>query len=504
MIIFDYNTNIISQVVDELKKASEYIKLAIFQIHHRDIFQILSEKQIEGISIEILTLPYDSIDGKNRDEIIERFESLRKAGAILSFNHWNVGDPERTTTAVGRWYSYHGKFIVTDKAAISLSANLTERSELDAIIIYRDEKDKIDEFNRVFDSIKGLFINPHNEFDGKLRQLVEDTGIPNVENLFTLPRTITSRDNENTWILHYPSSLCPDVNILEDRLYIAPFDGKARSFVEQIIAQAERFVYISTESFTDPEIPLILRKNKFRNIDFKIITGVTSMDYQDRVNEMLLELISAEIGIKTLIDDEIHGKFIITDKHLMISSVNLNKMNLGFHKTLSFWRANTETITISTNNKILSDAKQRFLEWYNDQCYSVDSVITKNLEKEIGKLFTSLYGLSSKSEAKKIFAIYVIRRKIDYRKGINKIIDITSKLMRSYQKKQIAKDHIVGGIILFYLSERKHDLTQLNEKIADIDSSVDIVPILNDLLSYEFIEKDGDEYKININKLFSV
>ena len=113
MIIFDYNTNIISQVVDELKKASEYIKLAIFQIHHRDIFQILSEKQIEGISIEILTLPYDSIDGKNRDEIIERFESLRKAGAILSFNHWNVGDPERTHA--GSLVFYHGKFIVLTK-----------------------------------------------------------------------------------------------------------------------------------------------------------------------------------------------------------------------------------------------------------------------------------------------------------------------------------------------------------------------------------------------------
>ena len=78
---------------------------------------------------------------------------MEKNGAKLYFCKWNVGDPERTSTAVGRWYSFHGKFIVTDKSAIALSANFTQSPEIDGLLIYRDEPEKINEFNEKFDEL---------------------------------------------------------------------------------------------------------------------------------------------------------------------------------------------------------------------------------------------------------------------------------------------------------------------------------------------------------------
>ena len=146
MISFDFNTNIIEQVINELTEAKSFIKIAIFQIHHQEIFNTLLQKLNGGVSVEIFTLPYDSINDEIKEIVTERFERLNTAGAVLNFCKWNVGDPERTTTAVGRWYSYHGKFLVTDRCAISLSANFTESQELDAILLYKDEQEKINDY----------------------------------------------------------------------------------------------------------------------------------------------------------------------------------------------------------------------------------------------------------------------------------------------------------------------------------------------------------------------
>ena len=62
----------------------------------------------------------------------EFVEALKAEGALLYFDKWNVGSPERTTTATNRWYSFHGKFIVTDNCAIVLSANFLITPELDS------------------------------------------------------------------------------------------------------------------------------------------------------------------------------------------------------------------------------------------------------------------------------------------------------------------------------------------------------------------------------------
>lgn len=245
---FEFSTNVVCRVIDELEKAEEFIRIAIFQLHNRDVFDVLSEKLQDGVSVEILTLPYDSINEDIREEVTQLFEDLDKNGASLHFCRWNIGDPERTTTAVGRWYSFHSKFIVTDKAAIALSANFTQESELDALLVFEGESERIDEYKRKFDELIERFVIEHSGYSGSIRQKIINTNLPNVLSLFELPRVIETDTHRNHWIQDYPSSLCPADVPIEDKLCIAPFDTKGRNLVMELITEAQEFVYISTES----------------------------------------------------------------------------------------------------------------------------------------------------------------------------------------------------------------------------------------------------------------
>ena len=65
MIYFEYNTSVVDKVIEELQNAEEYIRIAMFQIHRSDVFELLEKKLKEGVKIEVFTLPYESIKIKN-------------------------------------------------------------------------------------------------------------------------------------------------------------------------------------------------------------------------------------------------------------------------------------------------------------------------------------------------------------------------------------------------------------------------------------------------------
>ncbi len=54
-------------------------------------------------------------------------------------------------------------------------------------------------------------------------------------------------------IKKYPSELAPDVEIKRG-LFLSPFEGKARTFFNNIINQAEQFIYLSTERLFDDQV----------------------------------------------------------------------------------------------------------------------------------------------------------------------------------------------------------------------------------------------------------
>ncbi|GAG99893.1 unnamed protein product, partial [marine sediment metagenome] len=248
-------------------------------------------------------------------------------GAILHFCKWNLGDPERTSTAVGQWYSFHGKFIVTDKSAIAMSANFTKKNEIDAVLILEKEGRMEIEFNKKFDELLDLFIVKNAGYDGSIRQKIISNEDENIIDVFNLPKNISNK-YQNHWILHYPMNLCPEEVQIETGLFITPLDGRGRKFYEEIVSKAEKFVYISTESFTDLDFSKFLKKISLKQLDMKILAGAESMDFRDRTQKMFRELLAHQIDIKTS-EGDLHAKMLITDKHLVLSSINLNKMNLG-------------------------------------------------------------------------------------------------------------------------------------------------------------------------------
>jgi len=496
---FELSTEVIPSMIREIELAEKYVRIAIFQMHQEGIFKILSQKIKQGINVEILTLPYDSINDDVRAEVEQRFKHLEKEGAMLYFNKWNVGDPGRTTTAVRRWYSFHGKFIVTDRSAIALSANLIQSQELDAAILFRDDEEKIKEFNEKFEKLLNLFVKKSNTFDGSIHDDI--TKVVGTENhdIFKLPKNVDPI-HENHWIRHYPIEICKPNTAIEEKLYITPFDCQGRNFIESLITEAEKFAYISTESFTDEDFSNFLVDTSVnKKIEIKILSGIKSMDFSDRIQDMFRDLLAQEIDIRTT-EEDLHAKLLITDKSLTVSSVNLNRINLGWHKTKEYWRENTESLLVCKNLKIVELAKEKYLElFYKSQ--KVEEKLSEKLEDTVKRMFDKTFQLRVTPDARTLLAKFVLKKQIDVKKLVLKIGKITKKLMTHYKRTKVEKQDFISAMVLYNLSEGKQSYNQLKEKLDEVEEDVNTQAIINALMFAGVIEKEGDYYKINIEAL---
>ncbi len=498
---FVLSDTVIEKVLTELESAEKYIRIAVFQIHLAKLFDLLERKLKDGIKVEIFTLPYDSINESVAIEVTNRLESLKKKGAVIYFCKWNVGDPERTTTAVGRWYSFHGKFIVTDKSAIILSANFTSTLELDACIIYEKNSKRIEEFNNKFDELVELFVKENAGYDGDIRQLVEEKLTDKDKDIFSLPSVIQTDTHLKNWIRHYPAAICPVINKPEEKLYIIPFEARARDLYLAAIEDADEFIYISAESFTDFDFANALMKVKLKGLTVKIICGALTMDFPDRIQKMFRELIAYDIEVKTM-ETDLHAKLLITDKLLLVGSVNLNKMNLGFSPVSKrYWRGNTETIMVCKERSLLKNARKDFDALFL-QGINIEKVISENIRTDVGKLFSSTFGLKTRNEVKELFAKFILTKEIEVKKAALKLAKITNKLMEFFHKRIVGKDEFVMALILFYLSESKEESKQLIGKVNYIVAGADVESLLKKLEENKFIEHDRDYYKLEIDSLF--
>ncbi len=495
---FKFSMDVIPCVIRELTEAEKYIRIAIFQLHHQDVFDLLKEKCKQGVKVEILTLPYDSINEDIQRRVTDQFNELENLGAIIHFCKWNVGNPERTTTAVGRWYSFHGKFIVTDTASISLSANFTDHCELDAALIFKEDKEKEINFNQKFDELLDLFVRPCGEYSGKIRLHVENSGYLNPQSLFQLPRNIRRGIHENHWILQYPGSICPLKLSKEEGLFILPFDGRARNVIQDIILKAGENIYISTESFTDPDICDDLIAASISGKHIRIITGIVSRDFTDRVQNLLRNLLASGVEVRAT-SDPLHAKLIITDNIVSLSSVNLNKMNLGIKRPGSTWRANTETIYLSKDAEIIDSARNQFISVFNE-LNDVRLDLAQKLEKNITNLFYKYYGIRSRKEVKELFSHFFLSQEIEVRKVALKIGKIVKKLMG--QDNFVTKEVFIKAVTLHYLSDNKLTINQISEKLSVLNTKMDLHRLLDELLENNYIEQEGIFYKLQVLKMF--
>lgn len=498
---FEFSNTVLTNVLNELNEAEEFIKIAVFQIHLDSLFDLLETKIREGIKVEILTLPHDSINDSLRDEVILRLNALQEAGATIKFCKWNVGDPERTTTAIGKWYSFHGKFIVTDKCAIILSANFTRINELDACVIIKNEQNIITNFIEKYEELLSMFVTENDGHNGNIRERVINTTLPNVNNVFDLPRIIQTATHSRNWIKQYPASLCPDDINIEEKLYLVPFDIKGRKIYEKLLNDAEEFIFVSAESFTDPGFGLFLRNLKAsKQIQIKLLTGSTSMDFSDRIQKMYRELLAEDIQLYT-IEEDLHAKLLITDKHLLLGSINLNKMNLGFNIGNNFWRGNTETFFVTTSTTLIQDAKNKF-EAQLTRSIQMERKLSEKINKETSNTLNKIFNIRARKEVKELFSRFVLIKEIEVKKDSKKLAKTIQKLMQHYQIRIANKEIFFMAVILFYLQDRKHTSAEINNKISKVDIIDNLSVLLERLSDSAFIEMEEDFYKINLDALF--
>ena len=96
----------------------------------------------------------------------------------------------------------------------------------------------------------------------------------------------------------------------------------------------------------------------------------------------------------------------------------------------------------------------------------------------------------------------VLQQEIQVKKLTLTIGRITSMLMKHFSKTMVEKDDFIMALILFYLSERKHDYDQINEKLSALSTEIKLTELLCVLTENEFIEQEIDFYKIRIETLF--
>lgn len=495
--IFEFSTKVTESVIKELERAEAFIKIAMFQIHRSEIFETLEKKLKQGVKVEIITLPYDSIKEDVRQAVQERFERLEKTGAMLHFCRWNIGDPARTTTAVGRWYSFHGKMIVTDKSCMALTANFTEENELDALIIFRNDEFK-KEFLEKFELLLKMFIIPDGKYAGMIRRMICDK-VGQDDRFFKLPKEIPDIHKE-FWIMDYPAEMCPLVDELADGVYVAPFECRGRHLIEKVLEEAEKYVYISTETFTDADFSNFLIKTVVnKDIELRLLCGTTSMDFNDRVNDMLRNMLAQNIRVRTP-ETNIHGKLIITDKATVISSINLNKMGLGFSRTKQVWRENTETILVSRNSDIIDLARMDYLEIF-DSCIDVKDKLSQKLENVAKDVLKGVYQLIPNREARTLFAKLILRQQIDVKKFPIQLGRLVNLLVRRFNRITVTKDDILSAMVLYTLSENKQNFNQLQDKMRELDEGEHLKAILFSLEKRGLIITENDFYKLNLNEL---
>ena len=502
---FTFGMDIIDRIIREIKEAEKYVTIAVFQIHNDNIYDSLEEALNRNIKVMVFTLPYDSINRDIRDRVTNRIEKLKNNGADVCFSKWGIGDPERTTTAVGRWYSFHGKFIVTDKSAIAISANLTEESELDAMLVYRDQE-KINEFNDKFTMLKQLFIEDKIREDIEnseyIKQLIESPKNKNPYDTFEAPRTITEDDVRQHWIKDYPAEICHDIKNIENKMYIAPFDVKARELYEKAINEAEEYVYVSTESFTDTDMIPFLISNSVKNKNIKILTGSESQDFTDRIRELYPRLLANGIELRKP-GEPLHGKLLITDKLLIISSVNLNKMNLGYARTKKLWRSNTETITVENNKNIIIDAKNSFEKKFSESKNLLDYLAENTQELIYAKSIFTVFGVKPDNNVKFLLSKVIIKSDIKLKHNLYNIGRYAYIIVNKYKngKKIVETEDFLSSMILYYLSDRKHTESELKEEINGLTDFIEVESIINQLVNYKLIVKEEGFYKLDLNKL---
>jgi len=494
-----------SQLVAELiNNTKERLKIVTFRFSSEEFAKMLAKKASEGVHIEVITTPVDNIANEElRLKVEEMYKRLQAKGVKLLTCPWEVGEPRLTPTSMSgrltagigeKWYSLHLQLFMNEKQALLTSQNLVPEENLEIYYLSSDPyflKQTSDKFKMIQD----LFFTPV-----EIDKTTLEGRVVNFLDQATLKDTLEFyNQNKRLKVKQYYVKKLPQAN-LNKGLFICPFEGRLRDFLNKFIDSGKKFLYFFVETLFDEELIKKLEEkiNLQPDIQVKMITRPPEKVRQspDKARNMIKQLLSLGVGIGYLLD--IQAKFWVNDNWLAVPSGDFNKMNLGYYISKNYWRADTQLVLLDDNREQIKLFKGVFEEHFKP----ID--IGNICRKDIDSLFTGLrkrYHVVSTREAKD----YISRLKssliIKTERDVRYVMNLAVKLAKIHDKKRIEGVFVAMAILLYYLQRREHKFEEISEKLEDVVDKSKIRDAINRLMLLGYILKSEDVYRVNVEKL---
>jgi hypothetical protein len=467
---------------------------------------MLTKKAREGVEIELITTPVDNIgDEKLRSKVEEMYKQLQANGVKLQTCPWEVGEPRLTPTSLSgrltagigeKWYSLHLQMFVNEKQALLTSQNLVPEENLEIYYLSSDPC-FMKKISDKFKMIQDLFFAPievdKTTIKGRVVNFLDQATLKDTLQLYSQDKRLK--------VKHYYAEKLPEAS-MNKGLFISPFEGRLREFLNRFIDSGKEFLYFFIETLFDEElIGEIGKKINLQNdIQVKVITRPPEKVRQspDKARNMVKQLLSLGVGIGYLSD--IQAKFWVSDNWLAIPSGDFNKMNLGYSVSKNHWRADTQLIFLENNKEQIKLFKGIFEKHFKP----VD--IGSICRKDIDSLFTGLkqYRIKSTKEAKE----YISRLKssliIKTERDTRYIMNLAVKITKIHGKNRMDGVFAVMAILLYYLQRHEHKFEEISEKLEDVVEKSDIRDAINRLMLSGYILRSVDVYRVNVEKLLDL
>lgn len=491
-------------IVKKISEAQEFIKIVSFQLTNKEILELIIKKQNQGVEVDILTLPPDSFSNVDqRGKLKQMFEQLKSSGVRILENKWEVGDTSLTSTSQSgdikagggsKWYSLHGKFLVTEKCALVTSSNLDEENNLEVFLSY-EEDNVIEEFCSEFGFLQEYFIKQETEeVPGSFFEELPPNKQENISSSYS--------SMERLNIEEYPSELLEQDFVFEQGLVITPFEAKARNILNKIIENSEDFLYLVSENLYDEGVVSKLgREISGVDLDTKILTGPPSNIRQNinKAREMYRKVASFGADVRSL--DQIHCKLWMNEKWMVVGSVNLTKMSLGFGKN-DGWRANTETLYLERTSEI-KNAKSSILDIFSRANSLLEVISSASSSHRDAKQYFDYFDHYSRTTAKKAFGKIKTNLSLDHKKTLLKIAEFAAKLAKEEDETYINEPHVIMGGVLQKLKQRSLTMEELKASFQNIFKEDKMIKAINNLQDKNYIKQNKERYEINIQSLLN-
>ncbi|MBI5301227.1 MAG: phosphatidylserine/phosphatidylglycerophosphate/cardiolipin synthase family protein [Chloroflexi bacterium] len=483
-----------------IRTAEQFLWVVAFQLTDTKIIDALIAKQRQGTDVQIITLPVDSLgDESLRDHLAKQHQQL----SGIKYCLWEVGDPTLTSSSRSgvqkggggnKWYSLHGKFIVSEKVALALSANLNDSNDWE-VFFQSESSEHIENFKDKFKQISGRFCEASIQ-DPKINgRLFDSLGDRLQEQL---------RRENRLLVPQYPSTLIPEAVNLSNGLYIAPFDVKARNLFLSLVEEARMRLWIAGETLTDQDVvdAILGKKHRVPGLDIRLVVGSRlprDSSKQAKMRENVIRLDG--MGIRFQLFDNWHAKVWITDSTIVIGSTNLNPINLGIRCTRNEWKANTETMLVSHDAEDVALAQAAF-EKILDQGIPALQLYYDKAERDTSQLLKAL-GIKTQPDARRLLghiATALQRRNLT---EFNRILQLAQQIQKKSESKILKTVHVASGAILWRLEQTALPVEKLAEVVSNILGSTvefDIaIRYLRDEL--KIIQEDGGIISLDVLKM---